>query len=322
MQGAIAEGMVRGILSAAANHKKNIRNRKTMDVIPTVQLFIRRAIAVSLTFALCACVTQPSASAVPQFFRDTLTTGSSGPEMAWIPAGKFRMGDLQGDGAFDEIPVHDVVIARPFAMSRFEITVQEFRTFVRATGYVTEAELHGGCMIQGGKSWHEPKEPQADNHPVICVSWNDANAYTRWLSEQSGKKYRLPTEAEWEYAARAGTTTRYSWGDTFIEQRANCWGCAPNQTSGWTLPVGSFAPNTFGLYDMQGNVWEWTASEWHEVYDGREQQITSLGHNSGVRSIRGGGWFNGEPDIRPANRGSVAPYDRYNTMGIRVVRER
>lgn len=292
-----------------------------MNSFPALQLIVRGTGTILSVVALWACGSQPQQPATPQYFRDALTSGASGPEMAWLPAGNFRMGDLQGDGAFDEIPVHDVAINAPFAMSRFEITVQEFRAFVSATGYVTEAELHGGCMIQGGKSWREPKDPQTDHHPVVCVSWNDANAYTRWLSEQSGKTYRLPTEAEWEYAARAGTGTRYTWGDSFIEGRANCWGCAPNAASSWTMPVGSFAPNAFGLFDMQGNVWEWTASEWREAYDGTELRITTLDGNSGLRSIRGGGWFNGGLDLRPANRGSTSPNERYNTMGIRVVRE-
>ncbi len=278
--------------------------------------------ALSLTgvVLLAGCSGAPT-RAVDSSFSDVLRDGTPGPEMIWIPAGRFQMGDLQGDGDFDEKPVHDVVIPKPFAMSRREITVGEFRGFVTATSYVTEAERDGGCMVQGGKNWHEPKYTQTDEHPVVCVSWNDANAYVAWLSEQTGKSYRLPTEGEWEYAARGGTATRFSWGDAILPNRANCWGCLPPEMFHWTLPVGSFAPNAFGLFDMEGNVWELTSSEWSDAYRGRDQAPSAFDARSGTRAIRGGGWFNGPPDIRPANRGGVPPGDRYNTMGIRVVRD-
>jgi formylglycine-generating enzyme required for sulfatase activity len=269
---------------------------------------------------LVACANTPTLDGAASF-RDVRRDGLPGPEMVWIPAGRFQMGDLQGDGDFDERPVHEVEIARSFAMSRSEITVREFRDFVTSTGYVTEAERDGGCMVQGGTSWREPKYTQTDEHPVVCVSWNDANAYARWLGEQTGKPYRLPTEAEWEYAARGGTATRYSWGDDVVPGRANCWGCLPPEMFHWTVPVGSFPPNGFGLFDMEGNVWELTSSEWSDRYSGLDQAPSTHGERSGTRAIRGGGWFNGPPDIRPANRGGVPPGDRYNTMGIRIARD-
>lgn len=270
---------------------------------------------------LAGCSGAPARAVVDTFFSDVLRDGTPGPEMVWIPAGRFQMGDLRGDGDFDEKPVHEVEIPQRFAMSRREITVREFREFVTATSHVTDAERDGGCMVQGGKSWHEPKYTQTDDHPVVCVSWNDANAYVRWLGDQTGKLYRLPTEAEWEYAARAGTTTRFSWGNEVEANRANCWGCVPPEMFHWTLPTGSFAPNAFGLFDMEGNVWELTSSEWKETYLGLDNATSLSEGHAGVRAIRGGGWFNGPPDIRPANRGGVPPRDRYNTMGIRVARD-
>ncbi len=279
-----------------------------------------RLVLVWLMSALVGCATTAQAPG-DKAFQDALRDGSRAPEMIWIPPGHFRMGDIQGDGDFDEQPVHDVDFPHRFAMSRREITVAEFRAFVTSSGYVTEAERDGGCMVQGGKSWHEPKYTQADDHPVVCVSWNDANEYVRWLREQTGKSYRLPTEAEWEYAARGGTSTRFSWGDDIIPNRANCWGCLPPEMFHWTVPVGSFPPNAYGLFDMEGNVWELTSSEWTNAYRGLDESPSTADAKSGTRSIRGGGWFNGPPDIRPANRGGVPPGDRYNTMGIRIVRD-
>jgi hypothetical protein len=150
--------------------------------------------------------------------RDELSDGSKGPETVVISAGRFQMEDIQGGGDSDEKPVHWVSVNK-FAMGRYEVTVKEFRRFVNATRYKTDAEKGKGCRVYEGGSWDYKKETnwrnpnfsQNDNQPVVCVSWNDAIAYTKWLSEQTGEQYRLPTEAEWEYAARAGTETKYWW---------------------------------------------------------------------------------------------------------------
>jgi formylglycine-generating enzyme required for sulfatase activity len=154
-----------------------------------------------------------------KFFRDRLKDGSQGPEMVRIKGGSFRMGDIQGEGLDREKPVHSVSVAR-FAMGRYEVTVGEFRQFVNATGYKTDAEKQGSCWTYAGgwkkvkgANWRKPKFSQTDTHPVVCVSWNDATAYAAWLSQQTGHTYRLPTEAQWEYAARAGTTTSRYWGN-------------------------------------------------------------------------------------------------------------
>jgi formylglycine-generating enzyme required for sulfatase activity len=230
--------------------------------------------------AVAAPVFPPSSTA--KLFHDRLKDGSLGPKMVWIPAGSFRMGDIHGGGDSDEKPVHEVSINR-FAMSRTEVTVGEFRRFVDATGYKTEAEKGKNCRTYKNGSWgwvkdvnwRNPNFSQDDNHPVVCVSWTDATAYVEWLSQQTGKQYRLPTEAEWEYAARAGTETTRYWGNEPDEacryanvhdrtsKKENGFGWTHhNCTDGYakTAPVGSFKPNDLGLFDMLGNVWEWTCS--------------------------------------------------------------
>ena len=165
-------------------------------------------------------------------FRDSLADGGSGPEMVWIPAGSFRMGDIQGGGDSDEKPVHRVSVGK-FAMGKFEVTFAEYDKFAQATGRKKPND----------RGWGR------GNRPVINVSWNDATAYAKWLSNQTGKTYRLPTEAEWEYAARAGTETKYWWGNDLGKNRAACDGCGSQWDNKQTAPVGSFSANKFGLYD-------------------------------------------------------------------------
>jgi formylglycine-generating enzyme required for sulfatase activity len=174
-------------------------------------------------------------------FRDTLRDGSPGPEMVSIPRGEFRMGDIQGSGDADERPVHSVRIPRPFAMGRYEVTFYEYDVFARLmmTNRGWLARLMGRGL-PGDEGWGRGRRP------VINISWEDARAYAQWLSEQTGKRYRLPTEAEWEYAARAGTETAYWWGDEVGKNRANCAGCGSQWDDKQTAPVGSFASNPWG----------------------------------------------------------------------------
>jgi len=220
---------------------------------------------------------QPSQSnefAPAKDFRDRLADGGFGPKMVWIPASSFRMGDIQGGGSSDEQPVHRVSVGR-FAMGQYEVTVGEFKRFVKATGYKTDAEKEGSCWTLGeneGANWRSPRFSQSDKHPVVCVSWNDGVAYAEWLSQQTGQQYRLPTEAEWEYSARAGTKTNYWWGNEIGSNKANCSNGSCKDSFEYTAPVGSFAPNPFKLYDMLGNVWEWTCSEYESKYSGQEQR--------------------------------------------------
>jgi formylglycine-generating enzyme required for sulfatase activity len=204
------------------------------------------------------------------------------PEMIVVPTGKALIGSAESEiGRLgNEGPQHQVIIAKPFAIAKYEVTVGQYAQFIRATGYVSGNRCvvwtgeKGGVAVDG-KSWQDPNFPQADQHPVVCISWIDAKEYVEWLRKKTGKPYRFLTEAEWEYAARAGTTTRYSFGDD--EKDICTYANAPDQVakdsvqgSAWkytectdgygvqTSPVGSFAPNAFGLHDMHGNVWEWT----------------------------------------------------------------
>jgi formylglycine-generating enzyme required for sulfatase activity/LysM repeat protein len=252
-----------------------------------------------------------------QFFHDRLKDGSLGPEMVWIPAGSFKMGDLQGGGEEDEQPVHEVSIQR-FATSRYEVTFSDYDKFSTATRRKKPSDEGWGRGIR----------------PVINVNWEDARAYCKWLSRQTGHKYRLPTEAEWEYAARAGTTTKYWWGNSIGTNNATCNKC--NSQWGWdaqhmTAPVGSFKANPFGLYDTVGNVYEWTCSEYgvevkankkeQAKYNGKEQICVKRKTKNKFRVIRGGHWLSDPEDTRAAHRFESWLGYRVNFIGFRVVRE-
>ena len=261
-----------------------------------------------------------------QIFRNRLQDGSLGPQMVMIPADTFRMGDIQGEGYDNELPVHEVSV-KGFAMGRYEVTVGEFRQFVEATHYKTEAEKGNGCYVFSGDTpgykedanWHNPYFSQDDNQPVICVSWDDAMAYTEWLSQQTAQQYRLPTEAEWEYAARAGTETKYWWGNEIGSNQENCDNDDCGDSFEYTAPVGSFAANPYGLYDTMGNVWEWVADNWHENYEGAPtDESVWEGGNESRRVLRGGSWNSFPTIARSTNRNWDYPHVRDDNYGIRV----
>jgi formylglycine-generating enzyme required for sulfatase activity len=239
-------------------------------------------------------------------FRDRLKDGSLGPEMVIIPAGSFRMGDIQGGGNYNEQPVHEVSVGQ-FAMGVYEVTFAEYDKFAEDTGREKPND----------EGWGR------GNRPVINVSWYDAEAYAEWLSNQTGKQYRLPTEAEWEYAARAGTETKYWWGNDIGSNRANCYGCGSQWDTKQTAPSGSFEANPFGLYDTAGNLWEWTCSEYEDKYNGKEKVCASKNSNK-YRVLRGGSWDYSPAlgRIRSALRSSSGngSYDSYNDLGFRLVR--
>jgi formylglycine-generating enzyme required for sulfatase activity len=247
-------------------------------------------------------------------FRDRLKGGGYGPEMVWILAGRFQMGDIQGGGNSDEKPVHSVSVAK-FAMGRYEVTVGDFRRFVNATGYKTDAEKGGGCW--GSNNWSKLTFSQTDKHPVVCVSWNDATAYAKWLSEQTDKQYRLPTEAQWEYAARAGTETKYWWGNDIGSNKANCANYFCGDQFEYTAPVGSFAANPFGLFDTAGNVWEWTCSKYKNKYTGNEQRCANSGS---LRAFRSGAWNLMSWYVRAATRTRASHDFRIDYVGLRLAR--
>jgi formylglycine-generating enzyme required for sulfatase activity/serine/threonine protein kinase len=259
--------------------------------------------------------------------RDALPGGAQGPLLIVVPGGAFRLGDTSGTGARDEQPVRRVEIPRAFAIGRREVTVAEFRAFADATAYRTDAERTGGCRIftedgfrqEARYSWRRLPFSQADDEPVVCVSWSDALTYTQWLARATGKPYRLPTEAEWEYAARAGTESAYWWGNTVNAGRANCEGCG-GRAKLRTLPVQTFSPNAFGLYDTAGNAFEWTCSAYAGSYAGQEQQCAAAGA-AADRVMRGGSWAMPPPRVRASFRGFAARDYASDNVGFRVLLE-
>jgi formylglycine-generating enzyme required for sulfatase activity len=228
------------------------------------------------------------------------------PSMVVIPAGKFSMGSSEEEvGRTEgEGPQHEVAIARPFAVSKQEVAFDQWDACVAAAACPRARDAWG-----------------RGNMPVINVSWDDAKLYVAWLSRLTGKDYRLLTEAEWEYVARAGSNTRYSWGDEPGIGNANCNGCG----GAWTLqaaPVGSFRPNAFGIYDMEGNVWEWVEDIWHDSYEGAPADGSAWleGSDATYRVIRGGSWHNETELLRAAIRLERHRKVQFDTLGLRVAR--
>lgn len=268
-----------------------------------------------------------------------------------IPSGDFRMGDVSGGGTADEQPVHGVHI-EALRVGRTEVTRGQFANFVRATGYRTDAERGAGgeqgCSAikvlssrewesRANYGWRDPGAPQADSHPVVCISWNDAHAYIRWLNGQTGKTFRLLSEAEWEYAARAGTVSKYPWG---MDVNRGCRHANGADTSPWpgragwadkmdcndgfyyTAPVGSFQANPWGLHDMTGNVWEWTEDCYHDSYDGAPRDGSSrTAEGCANRVLRGGSWGDTPSYLRVSNRYFGAATMRNDNLGFRLAQD-
>jgi formylglycine-generating enzyme required for sulfatase activity len=246
--------------------------------------------------------------------------------MVWIPAGTFRMGDIQGGGDSDEKPVHRVSVNQ-FAMGRYEVTVGEYLRFVRATDRHAPEWQEAGSKynFQTGTESHYKNLGSAltkKDHPIVGVSWNDATAYTEWLSLQTGQSYRLPTEAEWEYAARAGSNTKYWWGNEIGSNKANCWQKQCGDHFEYTAPVGSFAPNQFGLYDTVGNVWEWSCSEYENRYKGKEKYCLSKNRakSDSLFVLRGGSWDFNAGWTRSSDRGRDSRAGHGGFYGFRLAR--
>jgi formylglycine-generating enzyme required for sulfatase activity len=238
-------------------------------------------------------------------FRDTLKDVSNGPEMVVILAGTFLRAGIQGKGKKNERPVREVHIDKPFAMGKYPVTFEEYDKFAAAARRKKPND----------RGWGR------GNRPVINVSWKDAKAYAEWLSIETGKRYRLATEAEWEYAARAGTTTAYWWGNEIKQDGkvwANCLGCGSEWDEKQTSLIGSFEPNPWGLYDTAGNVWEWVEDCWHNNYAYVPIAIDEFfwrdwkdgGGRFCRRVIRGGSW-----DDRPQRLRSAARYWHFPVFG-------
>jgi formylglycine-generating enzyme required for sulfatase activity len=263
-----------------------------------------------------------------QSFRDRPVDGQpcpTCPEMIVVPAGDLMMGSPETErGRSDEEgPQHPVIIANALAIGKFSITRGEFAAFVKETGHRTE----GGCGVLSGSewkyqpdhSWRSPSFDQDDRHPVVCVNWHDANTFAAWLSKKVGKAYRLLTEAEREYAARAGTATRYSFGDDGAWLSEYAWYEA--NAGGATHPVGEKKPNAFGLFDMHGNVWAWCEDTWHSNYRGAPNNGSAWRTgDTPYRVLRGGSWYRPANGLRSAFRIALSPDVRYNDVGFRVAR--
>jgi len=256
-------------------------------------------------------------STEPKSFRDNLKYGVLGPEMVVIPAGSFQMGspDNEPGRSNDEGPRHPVTI-QSFALGRYEVTFYDYDRFAKATGRTLPSDEGWGRR----------------NRPVINVTLHDAQAYTQWLSAQTDHTYRLPSEAEWEYAARAGTTTPYWWGDVASHEQANydkyksVGGVAQGRDQWeYTAPVGSFPPNPFELYDTADNVWEWVADCWHESYqhapaDGSAWMQEDGGICDFLRVVRGGSWRSHPQYLRSAFRFGLWTGLAINFVGFRLAR--
>jgi formylglycine-generating enzyme required for sulfatase activity len=230
------------------------------------------------------------------------------PTMVVVRAGKFIMGSPENekDRSSDEGPPHEVTIGKAFAVGRTEVTFAEWDACVAA----------GACANASDSGWG------GGDQPAINVSWKDAKDYVAWLSRTTGKEYRLLSEAEWEYAVRAGTATAYSWGDEIGENNANCDGCESRRYKRQTAPVGSFKPNAFGLYDMHGNVYEWVEDAWHDNYSGAPVDGSAWleGADARQRVVRGGSWYDPPQSLRAAIRFRSTTDYRGNIAGFRLAR--
>ncbi len=238
-------------------------------------------------------------------FRDC----GSCPEMVVVPAGSFRMGSPASEEGrqYDEGPVRLVTMASPFAVGKYEVTFSEWESCVE----------DGGCgrMNPDDAGWGR------GTRPIINVSWWDAKKYARWLSSKTGERYRLLSESEWEFAARAGSQTRYAWGDEIGHNRANCSGCGSNWDGASTAPVGSFAPNAFGLHDMHGNVWEWVEDCYFDSYAGAAADgAPRWQDNYYYRSVRGGSAKQGPKNVRSAVRYRGTTEEWAEVLGFRVAK--
>lgn len=295
-------------------------------------------------------------------------------EFVLVPAGSFEMGTSEpldvlmrshpniepsrAKQLLDEKPSHQVVISRGFYLGKYEITVQQFSRFIKESGYVPESisdktggygfdlaydrtRVESADAFEGRNlkySWKDPGFSQTGDSPVTNVTWADAVAMAKWLTQKEGVSYRLPTEAEWEYACKAGSNSRYSNGDspaqliqignTFDQSALPYWvrwhdrALAGSDGFAFTAPVGRFVPNSFGLHDMLGNVWEWVSDWYGADYYSRLEQIDPAGPESGTERVRrGGSWHTWALYARCGFRNWNTPSSRYPLLGFRLVRE-
>lgn len=235
--------------------------------------------------------------------RDTLMSGGQGPTYLKVKSGNF----LMGSDRYSEKPQHYVSINKEFFLTTTEITFNDYERF----------------CIEAGHPFPDDSGWGRGDRPVINVSWHDAQAYAKWLSDQTGLTYRLPTESEWEWAAGAGKNTLYDWGNRFLSNKANCKRCGDLAKDRRTIPVRSFAPNTFGFFDMSGNVWEWVEDCWVENYVNapQDQSARIVSGRCGNYTIRGGAWNSPRRQITTTSRLGIWASTQSNYIGFRLVRE-
>ena len=304
---------------------------------------------------LAALAVHPAAAQAPEpgkVFRDCPTC----PELVVVPAGSFVMGStpeetkragLPEEQGSREWPAHKVTIAKPFAVGKYELTVGEYAAFATETKRPAsdKCTTWDGVANKWGEvataTWQNPGYPQTDKFPAGCLTLDDVRAYTAWLSKKTGQHYRVPSEAEWEYVARAGTKTQQTWGDDSSNictmanvadlMRAEAHGGDVKDSSrafpcrdGYVFasPVGSFPPNPWGLYDVVGNIWEWTEDCFIPNYDAAPTD-GSVHMPAGCERliVRGGGWYSRSWFARPPGRSREFPTYRSSTLGLRVVRD-
>ena len=265
------------------------------------------------------------------------------PQMVAVPPGEFTMGSPPHEDRWEggrEDPQHKVSISKGFALGRFEVTRAQYDSFVADTNRPDAPCAvwdRGQWLAEPSRNWREPGFGQDQGHPVVCVSWNDALAYTQWLTRKTGKAYRLPSEAEWEYAARAGTLTARHWGedaaggcafanqgDQSLRAALGLDGVADcDDRRVYTAPAGSYLPNPWGLFDMLGNAWEWTHDCWNPGYNGAPEDGSAwtVGDCS-LRVPRGGSWNSHQRNVRSANRGTYRADIGFFHIGFRLARDR
>jgi sulfatase modifying factor 1 len=270
------------------------------------------------------------------------------PEMIVVPAGTFKIGSPPDEAGRrdDEGPQMEIRIARPFAVAQYEVTRQQYEAFLRDANHpvsgncMTDRRKPGTWAIDAETNFHDPGFPQTGKHPATCISWNDAKAYIAWLNAKADGGYRLLTEAEWEYLARAGSTTAYPWGpqiedgcpymngfdQVIVDKKGDLYKGEPvsfaNCSDGYlnTSPVGTYAPNAFGIYDMIGNLGEWVEDCSTQSYASMQSDGAAENGDCDKRMVRGGSWGTQPRQLRSAERIRYSPTDVDDSIGIRVAK--
>ncbi|MDG4595667.1 MAG: SUMF1/EgtB/PvdO family nonheme iron enzyme [Candidatus Contendobacter sp.] len=310
---AIVEGQLEAAMGICLVSTQGLKLRATAQMLDFLRCRVIEGDPLELFNLLDLSDIKPNLLVGSLRFQERLRDSTTGPEMVVIPAGKFLMGSPEDESErqISEGPQHPVEFTQPFAMGRYAVTFDEYDRFCESTGQQKPSDSGWG----------------RGRRPVINVTWEDAVAYCAWLSHETGASYRLPSETEWEYAARGGTKTAFWWGDEIDPTRANYNGnhTYRNGTRGGyrqkTVPVDDFQPNPFGLYQVHGNVWEWVQDSWHADYrdapaDGSAWQ-KAVG---GSRVLRGGSWINAPGWLRSAARDRLNPRDGYGNAGFRLAR--